>query len=305
MDKIKVHQINTISEYHNIANLPKPLHPLISLIDYSKVNYQFAETEVAWIQGFYTIALKRNVFGKFIYGQQSYDFNEGLLTFIAPNQRIQLELVQQEIKPTGWMLAIHPDFLWNTPIAKSIKKYDFFGYSVNEALFLSEKEEEILINVFQNIEQEYHTNIDKFSQNIIIAHLEVLLNYAERFYQRQFITRKITNHKVLDQLEDLLENYFDNGELINNGLPSVQEIAKKLNVSPNYLSNLLKILTGLNTQQHLQNKLIDKAKERLSTTQLSVSEIAFELGFDHPQSFSRLFKSKSGMSPLEFRNFFN
>lgn len=305
MEKFKVHKINTISEFHTIANLPKPEHPLISLIDYSKVEYQFAEKEVVWIQGFYTIGLKRNVAGKFVYGQQIYDFNEGLLTFIASGQRIQYEFVEQKIKPSGWLLVIHPDFLWNTPLAKQIKQYDFFGYAVNEALFLSEKEENVLINVMRNIELEYHSVIDKFSQNIIIAQVEVLLNYAERFYQRQFITRKITNHHILGQFEDLLSEYLDGNSLIQNGLPSVNEIASKLNISPNYLGNLLKSLTGQNTQQHIQDKIVEKAKEKLSTTVLSISEIAFDLGFEHSQSFSRFFKNKSGKTPVQFRMGFN
>jgi AraC-like DNA-binding protein len=206
---------------------------------------------------------------------------------------------------SGWMLLIHPDFLWNTALAKKIKQYDFFDYSVHEALFLSEKEEATLNIIVQNIEQEYHANIDKFSQSIIISQIETLLNYSERFYQRQFITRKITNHQVLDRLEELLDNYFSNEEQAVKGLPTVQYIAEALNVSPNYLSGLLKVLTGQSTQQHIHNKLIEKAKEKLSTTTLSVSEIAYELGFEHPQSFSKLFKTKTKFSPLEFRQSFN
>lgn len=203
------------------------------------------------------------------------------------------------------MLLIHPDFLWNAALAKTIKHYEFFDYSVNEALFLSEKEEAIIANILQNIEQEYQANIDKFSQDIIIAQLELLLSYSERFYHRQFITRKITNHQVLDRLEHLLNVYFDNNGVVKKGLPTVAYVAQELNVSPSYLSGLLKVLTGLNTQQHIHQKLIDKAKERLSTTRLSVSEIAYGLGFEHPQSFSKLFKTKTNLSPLEFRQSFN
>jgi AraC-like DNA-binding protein len=203
------------------------------------------------------------------------------------------------------MLLVHPDFLWNTALAKTIKCYEFFDYSVNEALFLSEKEEDTIIGIMQNVQQEYHSNIDKFSQDIIIAQLELLLNYADRFYHRQFITRKITNHALLDRLEDLLNNYFNSNILAKQGLPTVQYIAETLNVSPGYLSGSLKSLTGQSTQQHIHDKLIEKAKERLSTTALSVSEIAYELGFEHPQSFSKLFKTKTKLSPLEFRNSFN
>jgi AraC-like DNA-binding protein len=203
------------------------------------------------------------------------------------------------------MLFIHPDFLWGTSLAKNIKKYGYFDYSVNEALFLSEKEESIINGIVKNIENEYHANIDKFSQDIIISHLETLLNYAERFYQRQFITRKITNHKILDRLEKLLSNYFNSDDLITKGLPTVQYISDNLNVSPTYLRSLLKTLTGQSTQQHIHEKLIEKAKEKLSTTDLSVSEIAYELGFEHLQSFSKLFKTKTKQSPLEFRQSFN
>ncbi len=202
-------------------------------------------------------------------------------------------------------MLIHPDFLWNTPLAKAIRQYEFFDYSVNEALFLSEKEEATITGILKNIKDEYHNNIDKFSQDIIISQIEVLLNYSDRFYHRQFITRKVTNHKILNRLEDILEEYFNGDDLTEKGLPSVQYIAEKLNVSPNYLSSLLKVLTGQSTQQHIHQKLIAKAKERLSTTDLSVSEIAYALGFEHPQSFSKLFKSKTNLSPLEFRKSFN
>jgi len=202
-------------------------------------------------------------------------------------------------------LLIHPDFLWNTQLAKTIKQYEYFDYSVNEALFLSEKEETTIIGMMQNMEQEYSSNIDKFSQDIIIAQLELLLNYANRFYHRQFITRKITNHKILDRLEQILDQYFQGGDLAKKGLPTVQYIAETLNVSPNYLSAMLKMLTGQSTQQHIHDKLIEKAKEKLSVTGLSVSGIAYELGFGHPQSFSKLFKTKTNLSPLEFRQSFN
>ena len=202
-------------------------------------------------------------------------------------------------------MVIHPDFLWNTPLAKTIKQYEYFDYSVHEALFLSDKEETMAISIMQHIQQEYEANIDKFSQSLIIAQIELLLTYAERFYQRQFITRKITNHNILDRLEDLLTACFAGELLSKKGLPTVQSIAAALNISPNYLSGLLKAWTGQSTQQHIHDKLIQKAKERLSTTELSVSEIAYELGFEHPQSFSKLFKSKTRLSPLEFRQSFN
>ncbi len=301
-----MHHINTISDYHQLAGLPKPEHPLVSLVDYSLVDYQVESKELSILQGNYSIALKRGVQGKMRYGQQPYDFDEGLMAFVAPGQVINITVENQpHEKPTGWILIINPDFLWGTSLARKIKKYEFFGYQVSEALFLSEKEEKLMVEVMMKIRDEYHSNIDKFSQNIIISQIEVLLNYAERFYQRQFITRKISNHEILGRLETLLNEYFASDDLPIQGLPDVQGIADQLNVSPNYLSSLLKVLTGQNTQQHIHERLIEMAKEKLSTTQLSVSEIAFSLGFEHSQSFSRLFKKKTKLSPLQFRQSFN
>jgi len=278
---------------------------LVSLVDYGLVEYQTDEKEISWVQHFFTIGLKRNIQGKFRYGQQQYDFDEGLLSFVSAGQVVHLTAEKPKVKPTGFLLLIHPDFIWNTSLAKNIKQYDFFGYAVNEALFLSEKEEAVITDIFLNIQREYHSNIDKFSQTIIISQIELLLNYCERFYQRQFITRQKSSHQILERLENKLEDYFNNDNLIEKGLPTAQNIASSLNVSPNYLGSLLKTLTGLTTQQHIHNKLIEKAKERLSMTSLSVSEIAYELGFEHPQSFSKLFKTKTNLSPLEFRASFN
>ncbi|RYZ21120.1 MAG: AraC family transcriptional regulator, partial [Chitinophagaceae bacterium] len=260
--------------------------------------------EVKVIMDFYTISLKRNC-GKIRYGQQKYDFDEGVMYFIAPHQVFSVEHDPEAPKQTGWMLLLHPDFLWGSPLAKTIKQFAYFGYAVNEALFLSEKEESVLVGILQNIRHEYLSNIDAFSQNIILSQIETLLNYSDRFYQRQFITRKITNHQILDRLETLLTDYFNNEDLSAKGLPTVQFIADALHVSPGYLSSLLKVLTGQSTQQHLHDKLIEKAKEKLSATDLSVSEIAYLLGFEHPQSFSKLFKTKTNFSPLEFRQSFN
>jgi AraC family transcriptional activator of pobA len=298
-------RFKTISEFHKFRNLPKPEHPLISVINLEHLR-KLPGDETSLVFDFYSIALKRNFNAKIKYGQQSYDFDEGIMFFIAPGQVFRIEVAKNsDFNQSGWMLLIHPDFLWNTPLAKIIKQYEYFDYSANEALFLSDKEEATLIGIMQNIGQEYHSNIDKFSQNIIIAQLELLLNYADRFYHRQFITRKITNHQILDRLEEMLTGYFNNDNLVKKGLPTVQYIAEELNVSPGYLSGLLKALTGQSTQQHIHDKLIEKAKEKLSTTGLSVSEIAYQLGFEHPQSFSKLFKSKTELSPLEFRQSFN
>ncbi|MCO4292948.1 helix-turn-helix transcriptional regulator [Solitalea sp. MAHUQ-68] len=300
-------RIKSITEFHRLFNLPQPEHPLISVVDYTQVAAAKDTSKVqATVADYYSISIKRGLSGKMRYGQQEYDFDEGVMYFLAPGQVLHLSPPNDpSLQPSGWILLIHPDFLWNTPLSKNIRQYEFFDYAVNEALFLSEKEEAMINMIVKNIQQEYHSNIDKFSQNIIIAQLELLLNYAERFYQRQFITRKITNHKLLNELENILNGYFNNPQLSISGLPSGQYVADKLNVSSGYLSGLLKSLTGQSTQQHIHEKLMEKAKEKLSTTDLSVSEIAYELGFEHSQSFSKFFKTKTNLSPLKFRQSFN
>ena len=299
--------LKRISDYHKLAHIAAPEHPLISLVDYSQVQYPPYGDTLAWRQDYYTIGLKRNVPYKFFYGQQEYDFDEGLMTFIAPGQVMRLGN-NPNIKahdPSGWLLLVHSDFLWNTPLARHIKQYDFFGYYANEALFLSEKEEQMIEVLLKNIQREYRSNIDKFSQKIVVAQLELLLNYAERFYERQFITRKISSHQVLIRLEELLSVCFNDTNLPDKGLPSVQWVADSLHLSPNYLSSLLTSLTGQSTQQHIHNKLIEKAKEQLTTTTLSIGEIAYRLGFEHPASFTKLFKNKTNTAPLAFRKMFN
>lgn len=306
MSTKEIYRFNSIAEFHKMSGLPKPEHPLVSLVDYGMVKYQTDETEISWMQNFYSVGLKRNIQGKFKYGQQQYDFDEGLMTFVAPKQVVSITIDKtQTVKPTGLLLFIHPDFLWNTNLAKTINRYEFFGYNVTEALFMSEKEETVITDILKNIRREYHAVIDKFTQNIIIAQIEQLLGYCERFYQRQFITRAKTNHQILAKVESILESYFNDNNLIEKGTPTAQYLAEQLHLSPNYLGSLLKSLTGNSTQTHIHEKLIEKAKEKLSTTNLTVSEIAYELGFEHSQSFSKLFKSKTKLSPLEFRASFN
>ncbi len=296
------YRIKSITEGHRLTGFEKPNHPLISIIDVSKLENRSDINAV--IFDFYVVSMKRGC-NNLLYGQQKYDFDEGLMAFMSPGQILRGEEGGVPSNLEGWMLFIHPDFLWNTPLAKKIKQYDYFDYATNEALFISAKEEALINGIIENIRQEYNANIDKFSQDVIIAQLELLFTYAQRFYERQFITRKITSNKTLNRLEDLLSDYFNNKELLSNGLPTVQYVADKLNISAKYLGSLLKQLTGLTTQQHIHEKLIEKAKEKLSTTELSVSEIAYELGFEHSQSFSKLFKSKTNVSPIEFRASFN
>lgn len=297
-------KITSIANFHKLFGLPKPQHPLISVIDFSKAKPQNIPDKVFF--GCYFISIKRNMDFKLIYGHQTYDFDDGVMVFIAPNQVLRIEKEQVLTKhPTGWALLIHPDFLWNTSLAKNIKNYDFFRYSANEALFLSEKEEKTINGIIENIQLEYYSNIDAFSKQIIITHIENLLSYSVRFYNRQFITREKTNHQILNRLEEILADYFNNNDLISRGLPTAQFVASQVNVSVSYLSRMLKVLTGQSTQQHIHDKLIEKAKEKLTTTDLSVSEIAYDLGFEHSQAFSRLFRSKTNQSPTEFRQSFN
>lgn len=301
----RIRRIKTLDEFHKLRGLSSPLHPLVSLVEYGKTKILPEFLGERWTFDFYSIGVKRNV-GTLRYGQQEYDFNNGLLSFIAPNQVLSIEPnPSPDPAPSGWLLLIHPDFLWNSPLAKSIKQYEFFNYSINEALFMSEKEELIIEGILKNILNEMEGNLDAFSQRIIIAQTELLLNYAERFYQRQFITRKKASHEVLARVEELLDAYFEEKRNTESGLPTVQFLADQLNISTSYLGSLLKSHTGQSTQHHIHEKLIEKAKEKLSSTPLSISEIAFELGFEHSQSFSKLFKNKTNISPSDFRTRFN
>lgn len=265
----------------------------------------FIEDEVwnGFVSKHYCVALKRNAKGKIKYGQQHYDYDKGVLSFTAPNQVQYLDLKTMDCENTGYLLVFHEDFLLRHALAKTISSYGFFSYAVNEALHLSEEEENDLLEIMFKIDKECQ-HIDHHTQEIILSQIELLLNYSKRFYERQFITRKSGSHQLLTKFESYLNDYFSK-ESSEKGLLTVQQIADAMNLSPNYLSDLLRIHTGQNTQQHIHEKLINKAKEKLSTTELSVSEIAYELGFEHSQSFSTLFKKKTNMSPLEFRQSFN
>jgi AraC-like DNA-binding protein len=303
MSQPPVHRVRSIAEFHRMKGLPSPQNPLISLFDYGSFVCSPAVHHKNLVFDFYQISVKRSIGAKYKYGQHHYDFEDGVMFFIAPNQVFGIESIEEiAVAKSGWVLMVHPDFFWNTSLATTIKQYEFFDYAVHEALFLSEREEVTLNAIVRNIEQEYAGNPDKFSRDIIISQLETLLNYSNRFYQRQFLTRTVANHEILDKVEQILADHFDSNQA---GLPTVQYVAEKLHLSPMYLSSLLKSLTGLTTQQHIHEKLIERAKVKLSTTGLTVSEIAFELGFEHSQSFSKLFKSKTNVSPLEFRNSFN
>ncbi len=301
MPQNKLQRISSITAYHRLMGLPHPEHPLISVVRFEDIRPVPGDEPVSLVNEFYSIGLKRNFGAKMKYGQQQYDFDGGMMTFMAPGQLLRIEVEKgQELNHSGWLLLVHADFLWNTPLAKKIQRYEYFSYAVNEALHLSEKEEAIVTGMMQNIAQEYRSNIDRFSQDVMISQLDSMLTYAERFYHRQFLTRRISTHQLLDRFEEALHGYLRSGELMEKGVPSVTHLAEVLCVSPGYLGSVLRLLTGRNTQQHIHDKVIAQAKERLSTTTLSVNEIAYQFGFEYPQSFSKLFKSKTGMSPQDF-----
>jgi AraC-like DNA-binding protein len=296
-------RFTTISEFHAFVQLPQPQHPLFSVVDVGTVPHRDSEEPASMVFDFYAISVKRMRNVNIKYGQHPFDFNEGIMSFMAPGQVFSITVADaaEAVEKSGWVMYIHPDFLWNTPLAKTIQQYDFWDYSLKETLFLSAREEATILGLIHAIEQEYLASIDRFSKPIIVSHLESLLHYADRFYHRQFLTREKANHEVLERLETLLHAYFNNNNLMERGLPTVQYVADCLHLSPRYLGNLLRVVTGQNTQQHIHTKLIAKAKEKLSATTLTVSEIAYELGFEHVPSFSKLFKAKTNQSPQEFR----
>ncbi|PXY43919.1 helix-turn-helix domain-containing protein [Flavobacterium hydrophilum] len=293
----------SISELHKSMGQSKPMHPQISVLDYGKAIFDPKDFEQGIILDFYKISFKTNFSGKLRYGHGFYDFEEGGMSFVAPGQILKMQ--EEEADYSGMSLNIHPDFIRPYTLNENIKKYGFFSYSAAEALYLSEKEKETILAVFANIQDELDQRIDNFSQDVIISQLELLLNYSNRFYNRQFITRKAVNNDVLSKLENLLEDYFNTEKPLENGLPTVQFVADELQLSSRYLSDLLRSVSGQNTQQFIHDKLIEKAKEYIAKGTLSISEIAYKLGFEHPQSFNKLFKKKTNVSPVAFQELFN
>ncbi len=301
------HKFESLSDAHRAFGLPKPKHPLISLIGSVNFPGEVNLPSGSHVLNFYKISYKTKPSGRLKYGQHYYDFDEGGLLFASPGQIVggTEDGSNNAGECSLYALLIHPDFLWNYPLSKNIKQYGFFSYSANEALHLSEDEIKIIISIFRMIEAELNSRIDDFSQNVVISQLELLLNYADRFYKRQFITRKAVNSDLLQKLDELLESYFSGGTSLSQGLPTVAYLADHLNLTPTYLSDMLRSLTGQNAKQHIQAKLTEKAKEILSTTDLSSSEVAYRLGFEHPQSFTKFFKNMTSQSPIEFRALFN
>lgn len=294
----------SISESHKAFGLPAPQHPLISLIHFNKDNPFNAEMAPVYnLLSFYKITFITRNKGRLKYGRSFYDYNEGSMLFLAPNQLVGSTDYNSETY--CYLLLIHPDFLLGHPIAGKIKQYSYFSYSSNEALHVSDPEKEIILSVFRIMEQELNSRVDEFSQEVVVAQIELLLSYVNRFYKRQFITRKVVNNDVLQKTETILDHYLNDQESMHQGLPTVQYLSDQLNISPGYLSDVLRSVIGKNTQQYIREKVTEKAKERLISTELTVAEIAYELGFEHPQSFSKMFRVQTGLSPVEFRNSFN
>lgn len=304
MKKKNLIRFRSITESHEAFGLPKPQHPLISLIHFHEGNpFNTDMAPIYDIVDFYKITFITQNSGRLKYGQDYYDYNDGSMLFIAPNQLVGS--TEYNSRTYAYLLLIHPDFLSGYPLATKIRQYGYFSYAMNEALHVSPEEREIILSVYKIMEKEINARIDEFSQEVIVSQIDLLLSYVNRFYKRQFITRKAVNNDVLQKTESILEAYFNTRQTVNQGLPTVQFLSEQLHLSPGYLSDLLRSQIGHNAQQYIHLKLIEKAKEKLSTTHLTIGEIAFELGFEHPQSFSKLFKTKTKLSPLEFRQSFN
>lgn len=297
-------RLESLSQGLELFGLPRPKHPLIAIINGAHDQPDMNGFRQNHVLSFYKISYKPNLRGKLKYGQSFYDFDGGGLLFASPGQIVGSNDNDASVC-SEYTLLIHPDFFLGHQIARTIKHYGFFSYSANETLHLSDDERATVISIFKMIETELNSRIDDFSQPVVLAQIELLLNYANRFYKRQFITRKAASSDLLQKLETLLDDYFNNETSLNKGIPTVGYLSENLNLSPSYLSDMLRSLTGQSAQQHIHDKLIEKAKEKLSTTSLSVSEVAYALGFEHSQSFSKFFKTRTSISPLKFRQSFN
>lgn len=291
----------TLSDYFDYIELPRPEHPMLSVLFATGENFLPCpkESSPPITNDCYSISLKKIVKGNLNYGRTEYDFMNGVLVFIAPRQVLQWDksvIFEQK----GFSINFHEDFIKGTELAQQIKKYGFFSYSTNEALHLSPKEEKQIESIVDNIEIEYHNNQDEFSKDIIISQLSTLLKYANRFYERQFLNRKELSNDLLEHFNQQLKEYFDSGQLQEKGIPSIKQLADKMSISQRYLSDTLKKETGKTTTEHLQLCLINEAKNILLKPNKSIAEVAYELGFEYPQYFSRLFKKKEGISPSKY-----
>jgi AraC-like DNA-binding protein len=293
--------VKSVAEVHELWGLGKPLHPLITIIkEWPENDFDFSKVKIT--SDLYVIGMKGNIRGKFKYGRNSYDYEEGTLAFLAPNQVTSYENADPADDIGGWNIFFHPDLIRKAELGKVIKTYSFFEYGMNEALHISDKEKQILGDLVERIEIEFNQNIDKHSQELIISNLETLLKYCHRYYDRQFYTRTNLNKDYIVRFEQYLETYFASDELSNNGLPTITKCGEALNMSGRYLSDLLKVETGRSAKDHIHGYIIEKAKTLLLNTSSSVSTVAYDLGFEYPQHFSKLFKSKTGINPSEYRN---
>ncbi|ACU63119.1 helix-turn-helix domain-containing protein [Chitinophaga pinensis] len=290
----------SISEFMRDLDLPKPLHPLIALVNYDAEKVGHDLVGHSFMIDFYKISFKRDFSGHIRYGQDYYDFEEGGMAFLAPNQVVTMS--GEESCLDGYILLFHADLIRNYPLGKTIQQYGFFTYAVKEALFLSDKEKKKIDGLFANIADELDNNTDAFSQDVLVSQIELLLNYSNRFYNRQFLTRKAIHHDLITQMNTYLESRFADQ---SGGIPTVPEVAGHLQVSPRYLTDMLRSLTGQSAQQHIHDRLIERAKMILSTTRLTIAEVAYQLGFEHPQSFNKLFKRHTNLAPNVFRKSFN
>lgn len=296
----QIREIKSISQMHQILGLEKPMHPAISLVNMKDVKLSKELFNQKYIWDFYMISLKFDNC-ELQYGRQYYDFEEGTLVFSSPGQVFKAKKQPETLNENGWALYFHSDLIRKSDLGKNIKSYGFFSYKANEALHLSGKEKEKILRCTEAIEDECQQNIDKHSQTVIVSNLDLLLNYCNRFYDRQFYTRSTHQQDIVEKIEALLLNYFSLDKTVHQGIPTVKFCAEQENLSPNYLSDLLKKETGKNTQEHIHFHLIEKAKNLLLSSNLSVSGIAYDLGFEYPQSFGTLFKKKVGMSPNKYR----
>lgn len=295
-------QLKTISDLYRFLKLGYAEHPLIAVVDFSKV-IEHTPEEIRIKTDFYSIMFKNYCKNHLRYGRKTLDFQDGSLVCIAPNRVITIDNdIEKKENMMGWGLFFHPDLIRDSALGNKIKAYSFFSYEISEALHLSEKEKQLLYDCIIKIQGELTQNIDGYSQALIISNVELLLNYCARYYGRQFITRKPANLEIITRVEKLLKDYFEKEDHRNEGMPSVKYLANKMNVSPGYLSDVLKKETGLSAQDHIHYFVIEQAKNILIQTNQSVSEIAYALGFEYPQYFSRLFKQKTGKTPLEYRS---
>lgn len=298
----QLYKFETVGDYNTLNN-HETLHPLVSLIDFSKAKPRSwdGNKKVKINYGLYCIFLKEVKCGDLKYGCNYYDYQEGTLVFVAPGQVMELETDGKPYQPKGYGLVFHADLLHGTSLAKHIQDYSFFTYQSHEALHLSEKERQIIMDCFSKIQFELQQAVDKHSKKLIVSNIELFLNYCTRFYDRQFITREKVNKGILEKFEEVLNTYFQTDKPQTIGLPSVASCAGELNLSANYFGDLIKKETGKTAQDYIQSKVIDIAKERIFNINKSISEVAYELGFKYPQHFTRLFKQKTGVSPNEYR----